>query len=350
MIHRKIIIVLIAIVFLTPCIMAGTSKFKDILETPAMKSPLAEKAPINALAAAGKRLVAVGQRGHILYSDDNGTTWTQAPSPVSSDLTAVTFPSVRMGWAVGHDGVVLHTADSGATWVKQFDGNTASRVIQHYYSQLSPADINMETIKRLVREGAEKSFLDVWFDNEKDGFIVGAFNLIFRTADGGKTWEPWLDRTENPGSLHLYAVKRIGTDMFISGEQGTILKLDPAAKRFYKLDTPYLGTYFGITGRSGALIAFGMRGNVFRSADGGKNWQKVETGLQTGLTGAAVTGNGHIVLVSLGGEIILSADNGTSFKPVEAEQALPLAAVIATDKNTLVLAGLYGIHVQNITK
>lgn len=347
--HRKIITgLLIAALFLAPCIMAGTSKFKDVLETPPMKSALAAKAPVNGLAAAGKRLVAVGQRGHILYSDDNGTNWIQAESPVSSDLVALHFPTPKKGWAVGHDGVVLHSTDGGTTWIKQFDGDAASRVMQSYYKKHPPADILMESIKRLIQEGPEKSFLDVWFDNEKDGFIVGAFNLIFHTADGGKNWEPWMERTENPGSLHLYAVKRIGQDIFISGEQGLVMKFDRETKKFLRLNVPYQGTFFGITGRSGAVIVYGMRGNVFRSADGGKNWQKIETGVQTGMTGAAVTEDGHIVLVTLGGEILLSADSGKSFKPVKAELSLPTAAVIACGKNSLVLAGLYGIHGQNI--
>lgn len=38
---------------------------------------------------AGKRLVAVGDRGHILYSDDQGNTWTQAKVPTRQLLTAV---------------------------------------------------------------------------------------------------------------------------------------------------------------------------------------------------------------------------------------------------------------------
>jgi photosystem II stability/assembly factor-like uncharacterized protein len=47
-------------------------------------------------------------------------------------------------------------------------------------------------------QGADKPFLDVWFEDEKKGFAIGAFNLILRTEDGGKTWTPWLDRIDNP--------------------------------------------------------------------------------------------------------------------------------------------------------
>ena len=47
--------------------------WRDVLDTPAAKSPLAARALLNGLARAGTRIVAVGQRGHIVYSDDAGT-------------------------------------------------------------------------------------------------------------------------------------------------------------------------------------------------------------------------------------------------------------------------------------
>ena len=43
------------------------------------------------VASAGSRLVAVGQRGHIIYSDDQGKTWVQAKVPSRVLLTAVFF-------------------------------------------------------------------------------------------------------------------------------------------------------------------------------------------------------------------------------------------------------------------
>ena len=81
-------------------------EFADTLDTPALHSNLAVQGPLTGLASAGERLVVVGQRGHILYSDDAGRRWQQAEVPVSSDLVAVHFPSASQGWAVGHDGVV----------------------------------------------------------------------------------------------------------------------------------------------------------------------------------------------------------------------------------------------------
>ena len=51
-----------------------------------------------------------------MVSDDEGTSWRQVESPVSSDLVAVRFVSAYQGFASGHDGVILATTDGGEHW------------------------------------------------------------------------------------------------------------------------------------------------------------------------------------------------------------------------------------------
>ncbi|MFI4940022.1 MAG: WD40/YVTN/BNR-like repeat-containing protein, partial [Burkholderiales bacterium] len=91
--------------------------FKDPLEQPARFSAIAARAMLPGVAKAGARLVAVGEHGIIVYSDNRGQSWTQAKVPVSVTLTAVQFPDAKDGWAVGHDGVVLSSTDGGQSWV-----------------------------------------------------------------------------------------------------------------------------------------------------------------------------------------------------------------------------------------
>jgi photosystem II stability/assembly factor-like uncharacterized protein len=277
--------------------------------------------------------------------------------PVSSDLVAVSFPTAEKGWAVGHDGIVLHSLDGGKSWTRQLDGRSAGALMAAYYAAqadkgaLGPADTAaalVDEAKRIGAQGAENSFLDVWFADENNGFIVGAFNLIFATRDGGKTWEPWFHRTDNPNRLHLYALRQVDGDLYIAGEQGTVLKLDPATRRFVALTTGYKGTFFGITGGKGAVTVFGLRGNAFRSGDAGKTWQKVDTGLQDGITGAVVCGDDRLLLVSQSGRLLLSTNLGESYRPVKLDQPVPASSVACIDPGHVVIAGARGVRAQAI--
>lgn len=328
--------------------------YQDTIDTPARMSKLAERTLLSGIALAGKRLVAVGHRGHIIYSDDQGKAWTQSAAPVSVDLLAVNFPSDKNGWAVGHDGVVLHSADGGTTWVKQFDGRAAVQVMSTFYSDAqknNPCELNKslcQEVQRYLEQGPDKPFLDVWFENDTHGYIVGAFGLIFRTTDGGKSWVPLFDKIDNSKRYHLYAIKPIGSDLFICSEQGIVYKLDAKSGRFKEIQTPYIGTYFGITGKPGALLVYGMRGKVLRSGDGGASWKNIETRVPAGLTGAAVLEDGRIALVSQAGNILVSDDSGMTFKPLNIENPMPASAITALDKNTLVVAGFRGAKLVSI--
>ena len=331
-----------------------SAEFRDVLDAPAAVSALAPMGLFNGLARAGKRIVAVGQRGHVVYSDDAGRSWVQAKVPVSSDLVAVTFPTPDQGWAVGHDGVVLHRADAGATWVRQLDGRSAGQAMVAYYTAEAAkgglgtpeqAAKLIDEAKRFAEQGAENPCLDVWFQDERTGFVVGAFNLIFRTNDGGKTWEPWFHRTDNPKTLHMYAIRPAGGELYVAGEQGLLLKLDAQAGRFRTVEVPYKGALFGVTGSAKSVVVFGLRGNAYRSTDGGRSWQKIETGLQVGLTGGAADA-GRIVLVSQAGHVLVSADDGASFKPLKVERPAPAAAVVGADQDVAVIAGPRGVRAQ----
>jgi photosystem II stability/assembly factor-like uncharacterized protein len=355
---RTVLIALMTAIIVTSLASFAAVNFQDVLETPAARSTHAARTLLIGVALAGKRIVGVGQHGHIVYSDDQGKSWTQATVPVSSDLLAVHFPTPQKGWAVGHDGVVLHSADGGATWSKQFDGRAAARLMVSSYSGSTAAarpaaggadtPTLAEEIQKISDQGPDKPFLDVWFENETTGFVVGAFSLIFRTTDGGKSWTPWYDKIDNPKRYHLYSIRPVSGELFLTSEQGTVFKLDQKSGRFVATKTPYTGTFFGITGKPGALVAFGMRGNAFRSRDGGASWQKVETGVPVGLMGATVTEDGRIVLVSQGGHVLVSSDDGTSFAQIKVEQQSPAFGVAAVDKSTIALVGQRGARVHSI--
>jgi len=325
----------------------------DPLQLPAQPSRLAAASPLFAIARAGPRLVAAGQRGHILVSDDGGKRWDQAAVPVSVDLTALHFASAQRGWAVGHDGVILHTADGGRHWVQQLDGRRAAAlIVEHFGPRVRESNTELKAMlgeaQRMQAEGPDLPFLDVWFEDERTGYAVGAFNLLFVTTDGGTTWLPSSDRVENPKGHHLYAIRGHGGEVYAAGELGLLLRLDRASKRFAAVALPYPGTWFGLVVAPELVIAHGLRGNAWRSRDGGRSWQQVRTPVQTGLTGSAVLDDGRIALVSQDGRVLLSTDQGGSFAPVPGTRPMALFGVAPAGKGSLALVGARGVHIEGI--
>jgi photosystem II stability/assembly factor-like uncharacterized protein len=234
----------------------------------------------------------------------------------------VWFADASRGWAVGHDGVILASTDAGETWTLQLTGDAA------------------------VVHGADKAFLDVWFADERNGYAVGAFNLLVRTTDGGRTWESWSDRTENPKEYNLHAIRPVGGSLFIAGEAGLLLKLDPQSQRFRALATPYNGSFFGIADTGSALLLFGLRGNAYRSADDGANWIKVDARLQASIVAAAHSRDGRLLLADVSGRIAASNDGGRTFTPVTTHPALPIAALTDIGNGLVAVVGPRGAAVQ----
>ena len=330
--------------------------FVDVLEAPARMSPLAEKSLLLSVTRAGDRLVAVGQRGHILISADRGRTWSQSPVPVSSDLTSVFFVDARMGWAVGHDGVILHTEDRGEHWTVQLTGRQANDLMVTAMERRSMDDpassaarAFLEEAKRFRDQGPDKPFLDIWFADASNGFAVGAYNLIFRTVDGGRTWNPWCDRTDNPRLYNLYAIRRVAGELYIAGEAGLVLRLDPAGGRFRAVSAPYNGSFFGIADAGSSVIVYGLRGNAFRSGDAGRTWEKLEVGLAASIVGATRTEHA-LLLADAGGRISASEDGGATFAAVAIERPAPLTALTDAGDGQLVLVGPRGASVRQLDR
>jgi photosystem II stability/assembly factor-like uncharacterized protein len=333
--------------------LAAAADFKDPLAVPARDSALASRGLLQGIVRTRSQLVAVGQRGHIITSADDGGAWQQAAVPVSSDLTAVFFVNERKGWAVGHDGVVLHTADGGLHWVLQLDGRRANELLVHDLAdkvRARPESADLQRLlteaKRFQAQGADKPFMDVWFADELNGYVVGAYNLIFRTADGGASWEPWFDRTDNPKLLSLYAIARTGSGLYVVGEGGLVLRLDPKAQRFQALPTPYAGSYFGVIGTAGSVMAFGLRGNAYRSDDGGRRWDKLDTGLAAAIVAGTSLPGGALVLADAGGRVAVSDPAGREFKVVPLKTAMPITGIAAAGNDRLAWVGLRGVAVS----
>ncbi|MFG8974270.1 WD40/YVTN/BNR-like repeat-containing protein [Pseudomonas paraeruginosa] len=289
----------------------------------AVESPKAASSLLLSVAHAGKRLVAVGDRGHILLSDDDGKTWSQAKVPTRQLLTSVFFVNERKGWAVGHDAQILVSDDAGSTWTRQFE------------------DL-----------GRESPLLDIWFADERHGLAVGAYGALLETRDGGQRWEDISERLDNEDQFHLNAIAAVkDSGLLVVGEAGILFRSKDWGATWEKLEGPYEGSLFGAIGTAdvGGVLVYGLRGHLFRSADFGDSWEEIPLkaasgDLEFGLSDGALLADGRIVVVGHGGSVLESTDGGRSFSVFNRPDRLSLAGVSATGDGHLVLVGQGGVH------
>lgn len=307
---------------------AGQDAATDLLDRPAFPARLAVRSLLLDVARAGERLVAVGERGHVLLSDDGGREWRQAREvPSRTMLTAVTFADARNGWAVGHDEIILRTSDGGETWQRQ-----------HWAPE------------------SQQPLLDVRFADARHGIAIGAYKAYFTTQDGGATWsrQPFepapLPRQGPPDpdaefapDYHLNAIAGQGARLWIAAEAGQLYRSDDGGTNWRTLPSPYAGSFFGLLPLSAdSLLAFGLRGNLYRSDDAGESWRKLESGSTAMLTDGLVLGPGRYALVGLSGTVLLTADYGASWSLRQQADRRGISAALAVDGGTLLVVGEEG--------
>jgi photosystem II stability/assembly factor-like uncharacterized protein len=303
---------------------------------PAEPAPLAARSLLLDIARAGSRFVAVGERGHVLTSDNRGQTWQQAEGvPTQTLLTAVCFSDELHGVAVGHDEIALITSDAGTSWQRT-----------HYAPE------------------AQQPLLDVMC-NGSDVIAVGAYGVYMASSDRGATWtrtrfeaqqasppantppptDEYADEALN-GDFHLNRiVAASGSRLYIAAEAGHLYRSDDAGKTWRELPSPYEGSFFGILPLEGeSLLAYGLRGNLFRSDDGGQSWQRVELdGVEAMLNDAVRLPREGIAVVGLSGAVLLSQDDGRTFTLRQQADRKGLSALLPLGATELITVGEAGV-------
>ena len=263
----------------------NASSSESSLDRPAIKSPKAANSLLLDVTRTdgGVRLVSVGERGHIVFSDDHGVSWQQASVPTMQMLTAVNFSSEKVGYAVGHDAIVLKTDDGGETWLQVY-----------------------------VDREATVPLLDVWFEDNLHGFAVGAYGYIIETVDGGQSWDFIDDRVANDDEFHYNAINDDGQgNLFLAGEAGILYRSSDAGKTWTTLSSPYEGSWFGVSGDDGQVLVHGLRGNIYQSQDQGETWQPLSSGTEQTLFGSAKLIDGSVALVGNSGAVLTGSGYGT---------------------------------------
>lgn len=262
----------------------------------------------------GSRIVAVGDRGYVVYTDDQGKTWKRAKAPAAPLITALDFLDDQLGIAVGHDSVILASSDRGENWTQVFS---------------APAE--------------QRPLLDVIYPSKDLIIAIGAYGAYYDSADGGKTWNA---RKVLQDDKHLNAILELGDNhLLLVGEAGTMLASDDMGKTWKPIASPYKGSFFGgLVANDGSVVVFGLRGHIFRSADKGKTWKPVENKSTAALVGGDKLPDGALVIAGSAGTLLVSRDNGVSFQPVFSGTTRAFGKAIVGAQDKVLVLGEAGVR------
>ncbi len=346
----------------------------DFTHLPALQYPALTESLMLAVTRAGdERLVAVGELGFIAYSDDGGSSWTQASVPLSVNLTSVAFLDAQRGVAGGHEGMLLVTTDGGASWSEAFDGVQATQQEISFAEEkiasaqavldaledgaddmdaslaVEDAQWALEDLQTALEEGPSNPFLALWFDGKGTGLAAGAYGTLFRSADDGESWRFAARNIENIDKYHYYSIDQAGDGtLYLVGEAGLMYRSTDMGETWTTLASPYEGSFFGVLtgvdGEQAYVLAFGLRGNVYRSTDQGEQWERIEVDTQASLTAGTRMADGRLVLVGNSGAVLVSEDQGLTFAVSYRDDRLSLSGVAAADPSHVVVVGAAGIN------
>ncbi|MDN7141350.1 glycosyl hydrolase [Pseudomonas sp. JQ170] len=272
--------------YLVCLVVAGTIAFAFAPRTapePVDEPLRTDRVQINALLKQGEHVLAVGERGSILRSVDQGVSWQPATVQPQRNaaLTAVVDLGQQRLLAVGHDGWVLRSTDGGSHWQEvRYDDSLG------------------------------EPLLGAWSAGGERVLAYGSFGKFYQSDDAGLTWHTLALDVD---SAHLNGMDG-GADgrRMLVGEQGLVLRSRDDGQHWQTLPAFYSGSLFGVVRLSpDHWVSYGMRGHVFVSHDFGDSWTQVKVGNQLPLYGhVRLPDQGGLLIVGAGGSLVRLDDRG----------------------------------------
>jgi hypothetical protein len=273
---------------------------------------------LSSIGVGNGRLVAVGERGVSLFSDDS-IVWTSVETGLTTDLRSVVFGN-GIFVAVGDGGAVL-TSQDGASWVTRVSGTTSNLTSIAY---------------------GNGTFVS-----------VGQNGLILISPDA-LVWSPKLTGAPND----LNGVSFADGTFVAVGDSGTILTSSSGAAWSVR----FSGTFQNlnaVSGGNGEFVVAGQNGTVLTSGDG-TTWTARDSGTTVALRAVAFDPDGGYTKIGFTPKapgvfgavgdsgVMITSDGGVDWFQQPTETTNSLEAVtfaggsfIAAGSQGTIAAGLY---------
>ena len=137
--------------------------------------------------------VASGENGTVLYTTNAGFNWNLADSKTTSDLLDAYYDDQGNGYAVGDDGVITYTSDFGQNWNLQDSGTenilygvSGNRIVGE--TGIILRSISGGQAWEFESSGFTDKLLSLYFVSDNSGYATGVNGIIYHTTDRGLTW------------------------------------------------------------------------------------------------------------------------------------------------------------------
>lgn len=263
----------------------------------------AQSSEIESLAVTGPKTIYGGNEKGLFRSTDGGESWSEIGEGLPNYIVTalgVDPSSPEVMWAGTSGAGIYKSTDGGkswaaanrgfaASWIKRVWGDAAGTVYAQTGLGLFKSDGRGGWITMLQPFSDEKADVDTIVFDPKNPSVVHAGDSwnYFRSTDGGATWKDVVKPFQNPRPVFtsvaldmknpkvIYSADSNADDdepaIFRSTDGG--VKWKPAAKG---VTSPVLRL---TTDASGALVALGKTGSLWRSVDGATTWTSGGSGL-----------------------------------------------------------------------
>jgi photosystem II stability/assembly factor-like uncharacterized protein len=277
---------------------------------------------------------APGAGGALAKTTDGGRTWSTGNVPTPSDLLDVSFPTATDGYALDVDGGLFHTRDGGGAWEGLNTGSTrrpravlapdASTVLVVGPRGLRRSEDAGQTFDE-VRGRAVRSaqLTGVTTAHANGTLFVWGSSTVARSDDGGATWiavpKPGRTTRERRSLRTAQVAFASATTGLLRDTAGRIWRTTDAGRRWTLLTSVGTEDVVGMAASSSrkatlTISRFGGQsgGYLLRSVDAGATWQPQFVVSDPIQSAGLAAGNGIDYLLAGNSGLLFSATGGVA--------------------------------------
>ncbi len=306
------------------------------------------------------RLAAFGSFGYLFTTGDGGETWERIPETTSENFHRIRMTDAMNGWGVGEPSAIRKTTDGGETWTQiggvwdngdlneilDVDGTTMIAAGTTILLTSSDGGTTWSRMSQVVPYAS-----GIHFTSASTGWIGGRYGIYY-TTDGGASWEIQAGM----GYGGVYDIEFVSPSVaFAVAGLSTVFRSTDGGQSWQNIHSHGINNYLRALcfadAQHGWAVGEAYPTNeaiILATTDGGASWFAQDSNVDADLYDVYFWNATRGIAVGEGGVILETTNGGASWtgtaSPVTSTlrsiEALPGGAVwLAGDWSTLLTEG-----------